>query len=342
MPKHCLEGLPYVTPLLRSPATGLSRKNNASRDVPVRFLNFTSDGIAPRERYEEWRERPWPSLAKLLRARRHEGEFYSHARIFNLGGVVLSDMRMTGQTCERPPSLVRADGFDAVAIVAVLQGGHHGETRAGSFRGGVQSIMVCDMGSSSVMATTKGRLVSLTFDRREIQRFVPGIAALQGLVLSDRRAQPLVHLIDILTKQLPEMEETASGVVGQRLVGALLSCLGASGACDLSEEAEQAGLRSKTRWIIEQRFHEPDLSVARIAALARVSRATLYRSTQPEGIAAYLTRLRLARAAELLHDPKDTRQISEIALAVGFERIDSFSRAFRTAYGRSPREWRGR
>lgn len=309
----------------------------------MRFLNLTSDGVAPRERYEEWRERPWPSLAKLLRPRRHEGEFYSHARIFTLGEVVMSDIYMAGHTYERPPSLIRADGFDAVNIAITLQGRNHGETRTGSFQGGPRSIFISDMGSPSVLSTTKAHRVSLTFARKEIQRFVPRIEALHGLVLADRRAQPLVHLIDVLTKQLPEMDETAAGTAGDRLIGALLSCLGASGACDLPEEAEQARLRTETRWIIEQRFHEPGLSVARIAALARVSRATLYRAfTEPDGIAAYLMRLRLARAAELLRDPADTRQISEIAHAVGFVRIDSFSRAFRNAYGCSPREWRGR
>jgi AraC-like DNA-binding protein len=309
----------------------------------MRFLTLTGDGVARRERYEEWRERPWPSLARLLRARRYEGEFYSHARIFTLGGAVMSDIHMSGQTCERPPSLIRADGFDAVTFAVTLQGRIHGETRAGSFQGGPRSIFISDMGSPSVMSTTNARSVSLTFARKEIQRFVPRIETLHGLILTGRRAQPLVHQIEVLTTQLPEMDETAVGPAGDRLIGALLSCLSASGACDLPEEAEQARLQSEIRWIIEQRFHEPDLSVARIAALARVSRATLYRAfNEPDGIAASLMRLRLARAAEQLRDPADTRQIGEIAYAVGFVRIDSFSRAFRNVYGCSPREWRGR
>ena len=307
----------------------------------MQFLTFTTDEVAPRERYEAWRERRWPSLAKLLKASRPEADFYSHSRIFGLGQVTMSDIRMAGQTYERTPALIRGDGFDAITVNVTLEGRNHGETRAGPFRAGPRSFMISDMGSPSILSSTNARCVTLTFSRAEIQRFVPRIDTLQGLVLSDRRAAALVQQVDLLTRRLPEMDGAAAATAGETLTGALLSCLDASQLCELPEQAEQARLRTETSWIIERRFHEPDLSVSRIAALARVSRATLYRAfTEADGIAPSLLRLRLAKAAAALRDPTDRRQIGEIAFAMGFARLDSFSRAFRTAYGCSAREWR--
>jgi AraC-like DNA-binding protein len=308
----------------------------------MRFLNLSTDDVAPRERYEAWRERPWPSLAKLLRASRPERDFYSHSRIFGLGAVTMSDVRMAGQTYERTPALIRGDGFDAITVNVTLEGRNQGETRAGPFRAEPRSFMISDMGSPSILSSTNARCVTLTFGRQAIQRFVPRIEALQGLVLAGRRGATLVQQVDRLTRQLPAMDDAAAGAVGEALTGALLSCLDAAQLCALPEEAEQARLRAETGWIIEQRFHEPELSVGRIAALARVSRATLYRAFgTAEGIAPLLMRLRLDKAAEALRDPADRRQISQIAHAVGFARLDSFSRAFRNAYGCSAREWRG-
>jgi AraC-like DNA-binding protein len=305
----------------------------------LRFLSFTTEGVAPRERYEAWRERPWPSLARMLRATRPEADFYSHSRIFGLGRVVMSDIRMAGQIYERTPALIRADGFDAITINVTLEGRNHGETRSGPFRAGPRSFFVSDMGSPSHLASTNARCVTLTFDRQDITRFVPCIGALQGLVLADNRAARLVDQVDLLTRRLSGMDDAAATSAGEALTAALLSCLDASEVCELPVAAEQARLRAEAEWIIARRFHEPDLDVSRIASLARVSRATLYRAFA-DGIVPSLQRLRLRKAAEALADPGDRRQVSEIAYAMGFARLDSFSRAFRAAYGCSPREWR--
>jgi AraC-like DNA-binding protein len=56
----------------------------------------------------------------------------------------------------------------------------------------------------------------------------------------------------------------------------------------------------------------------------------------------YILGRRLERAHVLLGDPAQHRRaISDIAYAVGFADLPYFSRSFRAAYGRSPREARG-
>ncbi len=76
----------------------------------MRFLDFTTNGIAAAERYDAWRERPWPSLARMMRTDRPSGPFYSHSRLVRLGRLVLNDTRMAGQSYERTRSLIRRMG----------------------------------------------------------------------------------------------------------------------------------------------------------------------------------------------------------------------------------------
>lgn len=55
---------------------------------------------------------------------------------------------------------------------------------------------------------------------------------------------------------------------------------------------------------------------------------------------AYRNRLRLERAAELLHEPG--RRITDVAFEAGFDSIPYFNRAFRRRFGCSPTEYRRR
>lgn len=74
-----------------------------------------------------------------------------------------------------------------------------------------------------------------------------------------------------------------------------------------------------------------------LAALAGVSRATLYRRFTDlvgEPPLTYLTGLRMSLAAELLRDPRAT--VESVARRVGYRDPFAFSTAFRRAHGHSP------
>ncbi len=69
------------------------------------------------------------------------------------------------------------------------------------------------------------------------------------------------------------------------------------------------------------------------------SRRTLYRMFADEGVAARLRRMRIERAqVMLLHEP--ARPVAAVGFACGFESESGFHRAFRTATGMTPGEYR--
>ncbi|WP_026358863.1 AraC family transcriptional regulator [Aureimonas ureilytica] len=309
----------------------------------MRSTTFTTAGILPAERYEAWRERPWPSAARMFHTDKPSGEFHSHTQSYKLGNIIMNDTRMTGQTYGRTAQLIRSDGFDGVMISVYLSGRFHGETAVGSYKGGRGAVMFKDSSAPSIHSSSNARFINLMFNREDIQRLVPSIDRLQGFVMTGKDAAPLVQQVAKYLTHLPNAADESAAKAGEELTGTILSVLNSTGEMSLSEEAHFSLLQTEVRWIIQQRYREADLDVARIAALARVSRATLYRAFADEvGISAYVTRIRVQMAATALADPQDKRLISEIALSVGFDQMSNFNRVFRRFFNCTPRDWRAR
>ncbi|MDR7255050.1 AraC-like DNA-binding protein [Nocardioides sp. BE266] len=94
--------------------------------------------------------------------------------------------------------------------------------------------------------------------------------------------------------------------------------------------------------LIEQRFHEPDLTPASIAADLGLSVRQLNRAfTGTVSITTTITRKRLEHARSLLQDPTlAATRISQIAIRSGYSSATTFTRAYKRRYGLTPTEER--
>jgi len=99
-------------------------------------------------------------------------------------------------------------------------------------------------------------------------------------------------------------------------------------------------LLADIRKYIKERLDQDRLTPASIQAAFRLSRPTLYRLFETEGgLVEYIRNCRLqAAAAEMLHSPDCA--IVDIAFGAGFNSASDFCRAFRRAYGMTPRHFR--
>jgi AraC-like DNA-binding protein len=93
---------------------------------------------------------------------------------------------------------------------------------------------------------------------------------------------------------------------------------------------------------VEDNLTARDLGAAKLAATFGLSRASLYRLFAPVGgVASFIRERRLARALHELTTPGlQNRRIGPIAYQAGFHSIAAFNRAFRAAYGETPRNVR--
>ncbi|GAA2809877.1 helix-turn-helix domain-containing protein [Kitasatospora sp. CM 4170] len=132
------------------------------------------------------------------------------------------------------------------------------------------------------------------------------------------------------------------GTVALDLVSALLGhALDAEKA--VAPESRQRTLRLRVQAFVRSRLDDPELSPGVIAAAHHISVSYLHRifEGEEETVAAWIRRQRVERARRELADPAAVlTPIHTIASRCGFPRAADFTRAFRTAYGMAPRDFR--
>ena len=103
-------------------------------------------------------------------------------------------------------------------------------------------------------------------------------------------------------------------------------------ATDARSEVER-----EARRVIREHLAEPDFDASTLASELAMSRSSLYRAfnddtdTTPSAL---ITEVRMERAKALLRDGEGT--VTQVAYAVGFDQLSSFSRAFRDYAGHPP------
>ncbi|WP_165854558.1 helix-turn-helix domain-containing protein [Streptomyces sp. V2] len=116
------------------------------------------------------------------------------------------------------------------------------------------------------------------------------------------------------------------------------------GAYDtLPADTREQAMLARVNAFIDHNLGDPDLDPAAIAAHHHISVRTLHAlfRRQGETVSASIRRRRLERChADLTHPGHRRRPIAAVAARWGFLRPADFSRAFRAAYGLTPRELR--
>lgn len=96
--------------------------------------------------------------------------------------------------------------------------------------------------------------------------------------------------------------------------------------------------------MIEEHLHDPDLDAKRIAdacALSRRRLDQLFVRSLGKSVSACIVDVRLARARELIGDPRNSALgIATLAYATGFREAAPFSRLFRARFGHTPSQFR--
>jgi AraC family transcriptional regulator, regulatory protein of adaptative response / methylphosphotriester-DNA alkyltransferase methyltransferase len=93
--------------------------------------------------------------------------------------------------------------------------------------------------------------------------------------------------------------------------------------------------------VIERDYANEELSLTRVARQIATSRRQLQRAFAEVGGTSFrreLQRIRMSRAAELLHEGR--LSVQEVAAAVGYRQAAQFAKAFRRSHGAPPSSFR--
>ncbi|TDL33381.1 helix-turn-helix domain-containing protein [Arthrobacter nitrophenolicus] len=256
-----------------------------------------------------------------------------------LGGSWAVDCRLGGMSGRRGPREISHTDGDYAAVLLVrrgrevfTQGGRRAVVGAGT-------AVIWD-GVIPGECYSEGPLVKTTLFMPR-QFCLEALPRLDSLVARPLPSNPSLRLLfDWLrtSTNSPDLDEDAAALAGRIAVDLLASAIGASS--DIVLDTKSIRLM-EIKAFIETRLGDATLTVDDIAHGNSVSTRYLHALFEGTGETCreFLMRRRRELAYQLLLSPAPV-SVTEVAHRCGFDNPSSFSRAFRAAYGVSPREAR--
>lgn len=276
----------------------------------------------------------WPSVLFGTTARAGTSVDASLA-VFHLKRFLLCSGRLDAARYVRDRARLAWCDLDHYVLYLPLQRGLAG---GNGLRVRVQDVVVLDLAQPAAFGMAAGEGLSLVIPRVVVPH---AKGQLHGLRLCRQSTMGglLGRLLASLAVAAPRLTEDDCTRLTEPLLHVIAACL-ASAVTDpalVVPDAETLGRRA--RRYIEGNLQRDDLTPAVVAKALGTSRSQLYRAFEPfGGVARYLLQRRLRRCLLALGEPANAgRRIGDLAYVYGFTDEGHFSKAFRKAFGLSPR-----
>lgn len=294
---------------------------------------------------EAWREASGPLFDVNFRDQDKVDNFRLLLDSHHLGQMVMAYTRSVAQRFHRDRGVVAKSAVDHYLVQIYTAGGFAGTAGTREMRVEAGDVSVLDLSQTLSTEASDFANVSLVVPRETLAPMLKDPDNLHGLVLP--RASSLGQLLGdhllSLRQAAPQMSEPEAMATRQATGALIAGCFGpaAAAAAAAGESLRTASLHTIKRHI-ERELASPDLSPDTICRAFGLSRANLYRLFQPlGGVADYIRNRRLDRAfADLISPALAHRRVTDISYSWGFESDAAFSRAFRHAFGLTPRDAR--
>ncbi|BAC68452.1 hypothetical protein Save01_09142 [Streptomyces avermitilis] len=285
----------------------------------------------------------------------HAADFWAEYRLMELGPVAVWSASFLPSRYRRSPRMVRQSDPETYHLTLLLDGGlaldHAGRTD--TF--GPRDLHLADSSRPYDLRSTGDREhhvvkgVAVDFPKALLPLPPHLVRGLLGRGLSGREG--LGALLTDFLVGLDRQADTLQPSDAPRLGTVVLDLLSAwlaqvlDAETALSQETRRVATAESIRAFIRQNLHDPELSPPVIAAAHHISLSYLHRifqqQAQGETVAAYIRSQRLEGACrDLASTSLRTTPIYAVAARWGFLHASDFTRTFRTAYGRSPKEYR--
>jgi AraC-like DNA-binding protein len=178
-----------------------------------------------------------------------------------------------------------------------------------------------------------------------------GLSEAESRLLTARRLDGQTGITGVVSRFLRDLGRHAdrlSGTQSERVLAdvtdLVVTLLGdwVDGS-DAVRSSVQRSLLFRIKDYVDRRLADPTLGPAEIAAAVNISTRYLHKlfAAEHRSVSQYIRRLRLERCRRDLLDPRLADQsVATIAFRWGFGDLSGFNRAFRAAFGATPREVR--
>ncbi|MPY56365.1 AraC family transcriptional regulator [Streptomyces spongiae] len=312
---------------------------------------FRSEDLPTADRFDYWRQLVGQTHAPLELRSDNWADFRASQRVIDLGSVTVWPTTFQPVCFRRTPKLIKQSDPEGLHLSLPSSGPLYvtrGEqetvyspntlcvvdtSRPVDVRGGD------DSGSHTGIGIEVPKAL-LPLPRNQLDQVVrlrlPAHEGFGALL-----AQLLTQLSKGTGSYRPE-DGPRLGTVAVDLLSALFAHVLDAGS-SLPPETHRQTLVLRIRAFIQQHLHDPQLTPRAVASAHHISPGYLHRLFQQEEhtVAAWIRSQRLERARRRLADPTmRATPIHTIGAYCGFPRASDFTRAFRTAYGIPPKEYR--
>jgi AraC-like DNA-binding protein len=313
---------------------------------------FSTDAVRPTESIPYWVDavcRTYVTLDCEPVRRGRDAPFRGEIRQHCLSTVDLSVVNASPQTVVRTPALIRRSA-DEVFIVSIQRRGRSQVT---------QDDRCADLqpGDFTVYDSTRPYTLSfpegvdqfiLKIPRGQLVTQFPRIDARTAIKVCGRRGAGhlMINMIETLLHDIDQLDPVSHDAVAQGLVSILTAGLR---TLDRDEPVPPSSLGAyhlqRIKQYVLDHLGDPDLSVRGMAGALEMSLSSLYRSFDAQGttVADWIWAQRLERCRRDLADPRLANQsVIQIAFRWGFTDASHLSRAFKRAFGLTPRDFRAK
>ncbi|MFD9109981.1 AraC family transcriptional regulator [Streptomyces bottropensis] len=315
---------------------------------------FRSADVPAEDRFDFWRE-----LLGTTRASEaispHSADFWGELRLMELGPVTVWPASFLPSRYRRDQRMVRRSDPELYHLTLLLDGGlalDHAD-RCDTF--GPRDLHLADSSRPYDIRSADGggtgviKGVGVDFPKALFPLPPHQVRELLGRGLSGREGMGalLADFLIGLERQADSLQPSDAPRLGTVVLDLLSAwfahALEAEAA--LSPETRLHALMRRIQAFIRQNLHDPELTPPVIAAAHHISLSYLHRvfqqQTGGETVAAWIRARRLEGAGRDLADPSlRATPIHAIAARWGMPRASDFTRAFRTAHGIAPSEFR--
>lgn len=308
--------------------------------IPI--SSFTTEHLPIEDQFAAWRQSMAPFLDVSPYDGHGRGAFYGAFESYLVGPLVVGGASFDAHGYGRGRDRL-ADGVNHYHLNLHLEGGVWLQLDGQELVVGPGDITLLDYAQPFTARSQRSTLLVIAVPRDALEALLPpGARHGQVLRAESGLAGLLADHMKSLAVRLPTMtlEESAAAATGSiALIGACFRPQVASFGPAAIDHPD--ALAERVRHYIAAHLDQ-DLSVEAICRQFPVSRPTLYRLFAPHGgVVRYVRNQRLSRAFTALMNPNQRdRRISEIGFEAGYQAEAPFSRAFRAAFGLSPREVR--
>lgn len=308
---------------------------------------LTTNKLPPEQRLAYWIEMICDVYVQLECSEVDPISFHGEILSHSIANLHVSRVSSVGQRVIRSPQLVSQSVEDDIIIslqtsgnCLITQDSRYAFLKPGDFAI-YDSTRPYNLSFSSdfnqfVLKVSGGLIRSMIRDIENLTaRTVSGEAGAGYL---------LIPLVQSLFDQIDELATASAASIAQGIINILVGGLKSLPACTsiITTSLEDYHL-ARIKQQIELRLSEPKLKIDSIAQELDISVSHLHRifHSQEQSASQYLWNRRLEKISQDLLDPLCSRaSVSEIAYSWGFNDAAHFSRAFKSRYGCSPREWR--